>query len=231
VSKEQALESGLEKDILKKYVKTQDIKPYSILYRDLLLIYITKEQNINKYPSIKKYLTGYKENLLNRFETRSNPERWFAISVQRNPSFFEDYQEKILTPLYSKGNKFAYDDCKRNNYFVLTDVYVMVPKSNIISLKYLLGLLNSKLLNYYVISFGKLKRDGYYEYSKNTLSNLPIKRGVSYQHVIALVDRILAAKGGNPQADTSALEREIDQLVYELYGLTEDEVKIVEGKS
>jgi adenine-specific DNA-methyltransferase len=44
-----------------------------------------------------------------------------------------------------------------------------------------------------------------------------------------LVDHILSAKRANPQADTSAMEREIDQLVYQLYGLTEEEVKIVEG--
>jgi hypothetical protein len=45
------------------------------------------------------------------------------------------------------------------------------------------------------------------------------------------VDRILAAKKRDPKADTTAWEREIDRLVYELYGLTEDEIAIVEGKS
>jgi hypothetical protein len=45
-----------------------------------------------------------------------------------------------------------------------------------------------------------------------------------------LVERILAAKRANPQADTSELEREIDQLVYRLYGLTEEEIRIVEGR-
>jgi hypothetical protein len=44
-----------------------------------------------------------------------------------------------------------------------------------------------------------------------------------------LVERVLAAKRANPQADTSKWEREIDKLVYELYGLTEEEVKVVEG--
>ena len=46
----------------------------------------------------------------------------------------------------------------------------------------------------------------------------------------ALVDKILAAKKENPQTNTSHWEREIDKLVYELYGLTEEEIKIVEGK-
>ncbi len=43
-------------------------------------------------------------------------------------------------------------------------------------------------------------------------------------------ERMLAAKRANPQADTSPLEREIDELVYQLYGLTEEEIEIVEGK-
>ncbi len=49
--------------------------------------------------------------------------------------------------------------------------------------------------------------------------------------IIAIVDKILTAKRAEPQADTSPLEGEIDQLVYQLYGLTEDEVKIVEGNA
>jgi len=49
------------------------------------------------------------------------------------------------------------------------------------------------------------------------------------KEVIRLVDRILAAKRADPAADTSALEREIDQMVYQLYDLTEEEIRIVEG--
>ena len=52
--------------------------------------------------------------------------------------------------------------------------------------------------------------------------------GFGRPYIIALVDKILAAKKTNSQADTGAWEREIDGLVYELYGLTEDEVKVVE---
>lgn len=47
--------------------------------------------------------------------------------------------------------------------------------------------------------------------------------------IVVLVDRILAARRKNPPADTSALEREIDQLVYKLYGLAEEEIAIVDG--
>lgn len=52
----------------------------------------------------------------------------------------------------------------------------------------------------------------------------------SRKNMIALIDKILANKKGNPQAATSALETLIDDLVYELYGLTDEEITVVEGK-
>ena len=63
------------------------------------------------------------------------------------------------------------------------------------------------------------------------LENLPIPEiKIEEASLITLVDRILAAKKKDPNADTSALEAEIDQLVYKLYGLTEEEIAIVEGR-
>jgi type II restriction/modification system DNA methylase subunit YeeA len=62
-------------------------------------------------------------------------------------------------------------------------------------------------------------------FSPITSSNEPI-----VQQIEALVDKILAAKKQNPNANTSSLEKQIDELVYKLYGLTEEEVRIVEGK-
>ena len=67
---------------------------------------------------------------------------------------------------------------------------------------------------------------------KGPLSEIPIARpGKQAGAIVALVDRILAAKQRDAEADTSALEREIDELVYALYGLTPKEKKIVEEAS
>ena len=63
-------------------------------------------------------------------------------------------------------------------------------------------------------------------------SRLPIPRQISNEDqkpIIQLVTQILTQKKNNPKADTSILEREIDKLVYELYGLTEEEIKIIES--
>ena len=67
---------------------------------------------------------------------------------------------------------------------------------------------------------------------KALVEKIPVLQASSAQQapIIALVDRILAAKKRNPAADTSALEREIDEKVYRLYGLTDDEIRVIEGK-
>ena len=92
---------------------------------------------------------------------------------------------------------------------------------------YLLGLLNSKLLNWYFRCFSANSNVNGYE-----VEDFPMPKATEQQKqaIISLVDKILNAKRSDPSTDTSALEREIDGLVYGLYGLTEEEVRVVEGK-
>jgi len=114
---------------------------------------------------------------------------------------------------------------------------VIKPKSGH-SIKYLLGILNSRLISFWFIqTFGKMQRKVFPQFKVKELRAFPIraidffnsKDKSLHKDFVELVDRILSVKRENPQADTSAWEREIDQLVYELYGLTPEEIKIVEG--
>lgn len=113
----------------------------------------------------------------------------------------------------------------------LQSIYnLALQNGNVQTLKYVLGLLNSKL---YDFIYNKISGDKQ-TFQRIILENvkqlpIPTATPAQQQPIIALVNKILAAKKANPQADTSAWEREIDGLVYELYGLTEDEVKVVEG--
>lgn len=99
-------------------------------------------------------------------------------------------------------------------------------------LEYILGLINSKLINYYHDSLRVKATDLHPQILVSHLKLLPIKKISKSKQVgiVKLVERILAAKRADPLADTSELEREIDQLVYQLYGLTPEEIAIVEGK-
>jgi adenine-specific DNA-methyltransferase len=97
---------------------------------------------------------------------------------------------------------------------------------------YLLAIINSKLL-----SFIKTKasttanKDDFTQLTLNDIRQLGIPSPSQSQKLVidALVDKILVSKKSNPAADTSTLEMEIDKLVYEIYGLTEEEIKIVEA--
>lgn len=101
-----------------------------------------------------------------------------------------------------------------------------ILNSDDIDQSFLLGLLNSKLINWFFRIFSTNSNVNGYE-----VDSLPITYGsISVnEEIINLVNQILEAKQANPQADTSALETQIDQLVYELYGLTQEEIDIIEG--
>ena len=99
------------------------------------------------------------------------------------------------------------------------------------SIKYILGLICSNLYQYLMnkLTFEKTKgaftKAKIYHYYELPVRDICMKEQIP---IINIVDRILTAKKENPQADTSALEAEIDQLVYQLYGLTDEEIAIIE---
>ena len=110
--------------------------------------------------------------------------------------------------------------------------FSIIPKNDSnISMKLLLALINSSIIRFY----HKFK---YLDFEKKTFQKilienckqfpLPIFTKSLQNEIVIIIDQILTAKKANPQADTTALEAEIDELVYELYGLTEGEIKIVE---
>jgi hypothetical protein len=113
-----------------------------------------------------------------------------------------------------------------------------------LSLKHLLGLLNSKFFGWVVRSQSTPLRGGYYKYSKQYIESTPIPSPSDksrYYQMERLVEQMLDLHKRQPKARTpqeqTAIERQIaatdaqiDRLVYDLYGLTEDEIKIVEGQ-
>lgn len=115
-----------------------------------------------------------------------------------------------------------------DNYYTFNSVNNLVLKEDSeYCLEFFLGLLNSKLLNWFYSVMFSNKSTLTVNISKTFLIELPIK--TSDDSIITnLVTKILTLKKDNPEADTSALEREIDIMVYELYGLSEEEIKIVE---
>ncbi len=87
--------------------------------------------------------------------------------------------------------------------------------------------MNSSIINYYIKNF--ITSTHTLQINDGRLIPIVIPTENQAKVIIALVDQILAAKKADPTADTSGWEREIDTLMYQLYGLTPEEIAIVEG--
>jgi len=113
-----------------------------------------------------------------------------------------------------------------NNIYSNDKTCIIASNSN-----YLLAILNSKVTDLVMQLISSTKQGGFFEYKPVYISQIPIPTAsnVQQQAIESLVTRILAAKQTDPKSDTTVLESEVDALVYGLYGLTEEEIAIVEG--
>jgi hypothetical protein len=146
-----------------------------------------------------------------------------AAVGQCSPKKPEDFElpEKIVLQRISKNIIASLDT---QQYYAHSSVIIIKPNDSV-SLRYILGILNSKYINYWLKS-----NTSNISINAVTVKKIPIEIGSKdiQNKIIHLVNQILSAKKENPQADTTSLEHEIDLLVYDLYGLTKEERLIVD---
>lgn len=114
----------------------------------------------------------------------------------------------------------------KGDYYIVNTAYMICNNE-----KYLLGLLASTLVDFFYRNISSKYRGGYLRFIYQYLEQIPVIDANTRKRseVKALVNQILTSKQNDPETDTSKLEAEIDQLVYEVYGLSEEEIEIVEG--
>jgi|SRR5882724_49291 len=192
------------------------------------LLYLTKKNcpSLRSLPNLARHLTPYREIMDARRETVNGTIEWFQLHWPRDPRYFES-PKVVLPSMFSVANA-AY--VPEPAYFGLgSNVVIGGDKS--FSLKLVCALLNSKVGAWWFAANAKRRGVGL-DVGVDRLRQFPLpKVSEGFAEVENLVDRIIAAKAKNPDADTSALEREIDQQVCALYGLTPEEIKIVEAAS
>ncbi len=189
-------------------------------------IYDSKEKKSDSY---KRVLRGSD---INRYKLDWKSGVWILygdnLAAPRYSANFEN-DEKIVVRQTSDSIIATLDVEK---FICLKNLHIITSLENSnFNLKYILSLINSKLLDYYHYLLNPEKGEALAEIKKENLEKLPIKQ-ISHsdqQPFIEKVDQILALKKDNPLADTIALEREIDWMVYGLYGLSEEEINIVEN--
>jgi len=231
----------LENDILMPVLRAQGCHRYIEAEPTKLTIYPYKEINgrtvllcedelKRKYPKAYAYLKSHKTALANRRDSRktmAEKSAWYGLVRFGKKAVFE--QTKIVSPGEVRGNEFSID--RSGAAFSCARVFAITETAGVVSLELLLGLLNSKLIEFYLHRRAPLKSGGYYSYSASVLSSVPVKTGRGTGSVEGIVKQIINEKITNPAADTSALEHKIDQQVYALYGLTPEETAIVEGSA
>ncbi|MFP6121269.1 class I SAM-dependent DNA methyltransferase [Helicobacter pylori] len=227
------------KELIKPILRGKDIKRYSYEWAGEWLInthngYTSALKSkippidIEKYPATKAHLDAHYDTIATRCDQGDTPYHL------RNCAYLEDFEkEKIVYGEIVQEPRFYLDngECELGGFYAEATSFILTGEH----LRYLLGMLHSKLITFAFKTFyagGGLGESGY-RYKKAFIERLPIpkitpKNQELADKITALVDKILQAKEKDPKANTQRLEKEIDALVYQLYHLTDEEIKIIE---
>ncbi|EMB5531892.1 class I SAM-dependent DNA methyltransferase [Campylobacter coli] len=223
--------------LIRKMLRGRDIKRYSYEWAGLWVINTHngyKNQNgekveainIKHYPSLKKHFDEFYPQLEKRADKGLTPYNL------RNCAYLDEFEkEKIVWNPVSGEYLFSYI---KEHIFFNNSLFMMTL--DVFSLKYILAFMNSNCYKWLITLKTNLIQTGSYAYgAKDKIERLPIPKINSKNEKLAnelinLVDEILKAKEQDKNANTQELENKINSLVYKLYNLTEDEIKIIENK-
>jgi len=243
------LEDESSLDLLKPFLLGRNIKPYSSSKADNWLILIPKGFTIKKnlpsdnqhfvgeppprygnmayddawdwfsknYPAIARHLLPFKNQAMKRTD---KGDFWWEL---RACDYYQEFEKpKIMYQVLQVKPCFIYDN---NGQYCNNSMWI-IPKDD----RFLVGILNSKMGWWLISKYCTAIQNGY-QLIWDYFGKIPIAQA-NYEQQIKIaekVEQILTLKKSNPQTEVSNLETQIDQLIYQLYGLNEDEIKIVEG--
>ncbi|GAA6881925.1 hypothetical protein VN0347_11770 [Helicobacter pylori] len=227
------------KELIKPILRGKDIKRYCYEWADLWVInthngYTSAFKSkippidIEKYPATKAHLDAHYDAIATRCDQGDTPYHL------RNCAYLEDFEkEKIVYGEIVQEPRFYLDngECELGYFYAEATNFILTGEH----LCYLLGMLHSKLITFAFKTFyagGGLGESGY-RYKKAFIERLPIPKITEKNQELAdkitdCAKAILEAKEKDPKANTQGLEKEIDALVYQLYNLTDEEIKIIE---
>ncbi len=234
-------------EIIKPFLAGRDIKRFETPVVSRYLIFTRRGININEYPAIKNHLSQFKKRLMPKpkdfigedWEGRkAGTYKWYEI--QDSIDYFQEFEKpKIISPAIIKKASYCYDE---------SGVYSN-DKTSIIASKdlYLLGIISSSTADYFLHSIASTKQGGYFEYKPMYINQIPIRsvnvgNGAEFdlkQDIVHSVETLLQL---NKEKQSATLQTKMEQLqtridyhedkineaVYQLYGLTAEEIKIIE---
>jgi len=233
----------IEKGLLRPFLMGKDVHRYQVPAPKNYVLFpylitggkaelMSKTYLQEHYPHGWLYLSKHRKALEEREGGRFKNE-WWCFSRPQNMTLYE--KTKIMTPEIALGGQMTYDEIGVAH---TTKVYSFVFKKDLQEdQKYWLGLLNSKVLWFFLSNTGYILRGGYFTFKTNYLTPFPVRRidfnkqkdKNLHDKVVNLVNTILQGKKNNRDFDSLKHEEQIDKMVYELYGLTDEEIEIVES--
>ncbi len=222
-------------EILRPFLRGRDVKKWRVQFADKYLIKIESSANqdhpwsdkpekeaeqifARTYPAIHARFESYRKALVNR-----DDQGQYFWELRPCIYWREFEQPKIIIPAIEQDVAYAPDFA---GHYSNDKTSICVTNQ----VSFLLGVLNSSLLWWFVRKIAAARQGGFFEFKPMYVTQLPVPATAPSDRnsLTKLVDRILVAKNADPDADVSALETEIDQLVYSLYGLTREETAIIE---
>jgi type I restriction-modification system DNA methylase subunit len=249
-------EMSVELEISKPIAFGEDVHRYMPVIPDHRCIYpyeldgtktrVLEEIDLKaNFPSAYAYLRRHKDLLYDvRVRQKTNPKYWYSCHRAKDMTVFE--RLRIITPEISKGCNFT---LAQQGLYHNTKVYSLVPNTEREeNLLYWLGILNTRIMWWFLTQTGTVFRGGFFCFKTNYLRPFPLpvidptnKSDVAtHDRIVALVEKMLNLHEQRTQSKTpheqtaldrqiSATDRQIDRLVYDLYGLTEEEIALVES--
>lgn len=229
----------LEAKQLKTLLKGADIKRYAIKSQKYRVLFpyivrngkanlITKEEFKKEYKNTWGYLKENEKRLRDREKGKMDHEQWYAFGRVQNLEQFD--QSKLLIQVLANQATMTVD-LEGKYYFVgggNAGGYGLTLKDKNLDLRYILGLLNSTLLDRLLKSISTQFSGGYYSYAKRFIEQLPIiiaDKDIQ-DTIVNLIDKILHT---DDEAERWKLEREIDNIVYGIYRLKKEEIEFIGG--
>ncbi len=245
----------IERKAVSLFLQGREIKPYRILPSGKVVIapytilkgrptLIPEKELKSRFPLLHNYLLENKGHLTARERGRFKGAEWFRYGRQQNIDLM--LLPKILVPDIADRASFALDE---KGEYAFTSGYGITLRPDVAeSPKYILGLLNSAVLDFYLKRVSTTMRGGFFRYFTQFIEQLPIRRidfnksadKSAHDRVVSLVESMLASHKQNAAAKSEAdreivqrqiksIDADINRRVYDLYGLTDQEIAIVEG--
>lgn len=216
-------------EIIKPFLMGKEVRRYDIDYRKKYIILTKIGTRIYDYPAILNWLTKFKKQLEMRWDQGNY---WYEL---RACDYYDQFEKpKIIYGKITVGPRFSIDD---KGYYV-NDANFIIPKAD----KKLLAILNSKL-GWFLIANTCTEVRGGYQLIWKYFGNVPVVKANS-QELEALVDKMLSLNEKlsilkEKQTDErpiiinelTEIDKKIDGLVYSLYGLNAEDIKVVENNS